>query len=197
MELDDLKQTWNKTNKQTINRDIMNIIQHKNSGPVASLNREFLKPVGMMLIVPIIFISMNLKNIEGVFTSVLFWSYIGFYIVVVIFSYYSLQIVKQMQVMDGMVKANLEKQISLLETRLRWKMIGLPVAMLFFVILFEVVPYFQDYKMLNTWHSLSPLIRFGIYAAMFLFQYLIAKRINKLKFQNNIDRLKQLVKEME
>ena len=99
--------------------------------------------------------------------------------------------------MDGKVKSNLEQQISILETRLNQNLIGIRVALLFFIILTEVLPYFQNFRMLNTWHSLSPFIRFGAYAGLFLFQYFLSRRISDRKFGQPIARLKELVKQME
>ena len=65
------------------------------------------------------------------------------------------------------------------------------------MIAMTVVPYFQNFRMLNTWHSLSPFIRFGAYAGLFLFQYFLSRRISDRKFGQPIARLKELVKQME
>jgi hypothetical protein len=85
----------------------------------------------------------------------------------------------------------------LLETRLRQNLIGIRVALLFFIVLTEVLPYFQHFRMLNTWHSLSPFIRFGAYAALFLFQYFVSRTVSQRKFGQHIAHLKELVKQMQ
>jgi cbb3-type cytochrome oxidase subunit 1 len=102
-----------------------------------------------------------------------------------------------MEQIDGMVKLNLEQQISLLETRLRQNLIGIRVALLLFIVLLEVLPYFQNFRMLNTWHSLLPVIRFGAYAALFLFQYFVSRKVSQRKFGRHIAHLKELVKQMQ
>jgi hypothetical protein len=51
--------------------------------------------------------------------------------------------------------------------------------------------------MLNTWHSLSPFIRFGAYAALFLFQYFVSRMVSQQKFGQHIAHLKELVKQMQ
>jgi hypothetical protein len=104
--------------------------------------------------------------------------------------------VSKMERMDGMVRLNLEQQINVLETRLKWKMVGLRITLLFFIALTEVLPYFQSYRMLDMWHSLDPFIRFGTYAALLTLQYFMSSMVNKRKFGVHVDYLKELMKEM-
>jgi hypothetical protein len=51
--------------------------------------------------------------------------------------------------------------------------------------------------MLDKWHSLSPIIRFGSYAALLLMQYFIARKIRERKVGRHLTYLKELVKEMQ
>jgi hypothetical protein len=150
-----------------------------------------------MTVVPIAIIGTNLQHIDKTFSSALFWFYILFCISVIIFARLNYSLVEKMQGMDGMVKSNLEQQITLLESRLRQNLVGIRVALLFFVVLTEVFPYFQNFHMLNTWHSLSPFTRFGAYAALFLFQYFLSRRVSRQKFGRHIDHLKRLVMQMQ
>jgi hypothetical protein len=198
MELDDLKQTWKQTPlKKATNTDIMELIQHKSYGPVSALKTAFRKQIMLMAILPVVLLTTNLGNADAVLTSVLFWSYVVFCLGVIVFSYYNYRIVEKMEGMDGMVKSNLEQQLHLLETRLRWNMIGLRIVLLYFIVLLEVVPYFQHYRMLSKWHSLDPLIRFGAYAAFLILQYFTSRRVCQQKFGRHIAYLKSLVNELE
>jgi hypothetical protein len=199
MELDDLKHQWKQADKiqKPKNQNIMELIQHKSNGPVAALKRSFKKQMIAMTIVPIAIIATNLQHIDKTLTSALFWFYIVFCIGVIIFARLNYAVVKKMERMDGMVKPYLEQQIFILETRLRQNIIGIRVALLFFIVLTEVLPYFQNFHMLNTWHSLSPFIRFGAYAALFLFQYFVSRRVSHQKFEQHIAHLKELVKQMQ
>jgi hypothetical protein len=199
MELDDLKRQWQQAGKiqKTENKNIMNMIQHKNYGPVAALKRSFRKQMVVMTVVPIAVIGTNLDHIEKTLTSALFWCYIVFCIGVIVFAGLNYTIVKRMEGMDGMVKSNLEQQIFILETRLRQNIIGIRVALLFFIVLTEVLPYFQHFSMLNKWHSLSPFIRFGAYAALVMLQYFISQKVSGQKFGRHIAYLKELVQQMQ
>jgi hypothetical protein len=197
MELDDLKRSWNSQPIQlTKNINIMELIQHKSYGPVAALKRGFKRQMRIMILMPLFIFATNSMNAEGLLKSILFWSYVGFCIVAVLFFYFNYRIASRMEAMEGAVKANLEKQTLLLEKRLRWKIIGLPIATLFFVLLFEIVPYIQHYSMLTKWHNLSPFIRFGTYALVLLLQYFANRRISERRFGAHLGRLKELVKEM-
>lgn len=198
MELDDLKQTWKKTSaKKTTNTDIMELIQHKSYGPLAALKSGFRKQIAVMGVLPVILLATNLDNISIVLGSVMFWSYVAFCLGVVSFAYRNYRIVDKMEGMDGMLKSTLMQQITLLETRLRWKIVGLRIALLFFISLTEIVPYFQHYRILDKWHSLSPFIRFGTYAGLLLLQYFASRKMIQRKFGRHLAYLKQLVREME
>ena len=198
MELDDLKQNWKQSAiKKTKNTDIMNLIQHKSYGPVAALKRAFRKQMVLMILLPVMLLLTNSDDISRPLTSVMFWSYVAFCIAAIVFAYYNYRIADKMGIMDGMVRSNLDQQISLLERSLRWDAIALRIVLLFFIILAETVPYFQHYRMLDKWHSLDPFIRFGSYAALFILQYFVGKSFRERKFGRHLAYLKELTKEME
>ncbi|TMI67717.1 MAG: hypothetical protein E6H09_23870, partial [Bacteroidetes bacterium] len=166
MELDDLKQTWKETNiKKDKNTDIMDLMKHKSYGPIAALKREFRKQIAVMALLPLMLLFTTINDFSQIYSNVLFWSYVAFCLGMVLFASANYRIVKKMGTLDGLVLSNLKQQVDLLETRLKWKIVGLRIALLFFIVLVEVVPFFQHYRMLDKWHSLSPLIRFGTYAA--------------------------------
>ena len=198
MELDDLKQTWKQTPiHKSLNTDIMELILQKSYGPLAALKKAFRKQILMMSILPIFIFLTNLDDVHKVLTSVMFWSYIAFCIGLIIFSWFNYRIVQKMEGMDAMVKPNLEQQISILETRLKWHITGVRITFAFFMVLTEVVPYFQHYRMLDKWHSLSPLLRFSAYSGLLLLQYFTIRSILHRKFGQHLNYLKSLVKEMQ
>ncbi len=199
MELDDLKQAW-KQNKSIIkpkNTDIMNLIQHKTYGPVAALKKAFNKQMRLMAVLPLLLLVTNVDDVQKVFSNILFWSYIVFCAGVIVYSWFSYQAVKKMEGMDQMIKPNLEQQIDMLETRLNRQIIGIRIVAVYFIILLEVLPYVQHIRMLDKWHSLSPVIRFSIYAAFLALQYFTSRKILHQKFGRHLDYLKSLVMEME
>jgi uncharacterized membrane protein len=198
MELDDLKQTWKETSiTKSKNTDIMNLIKLKSYGPIAALKREFRKQIVVMSVLPLFLLFTTVDNISQISTNVLFWTYVTFCLAMVIFGVVNFRALTKMGTMDEMVRSNLEQQIDLLETRLKWKLVGLRIVLIFFIILVEVVPYFQHYRMLDKWHSLSPFVRFGTYAGFLVLQYFLSRAVNERKFGGHIKYLKALVKEMQ
>jgi len=198
MELDEFKEAWKKTEiKKNSNTNIMKMLQHKSYGPLAALKREFRKQIIVMAILPLILILTVAGDIAIAFTSILFWAYAIFCFAIIIFASFNYRIANKMSVMDGAVKSTLEQQLNVLQERLNWLVIGLRITLLFFVILLEVVPSFQHYRMLDKWHSLSLFFRFGCYIAFFLIQYFTGRKIIYRKFGSHIEYLKELVKQME
>jgi hypothetical protein len=198
MELDDLKQSWKETPVPTpANKNIMEMIQHKSYGPVAALKRGFRKQMIIMALMPFILLLTNASDISKPLTSVLYWSYVVVAIGVILVAYYNYRIADKMQDMNGMVKANLGQQVSLLQKMLRWKIIGLRIVFIFFIVLLEVLPYFQHYRMLDKWHSLPMLTRYAVYLGFLLFQYVMSPIILQRKFGRHLNYLQSLVKEME
>jgi len=198
MELDDLKQSWQKTNKvESHDSDIIRLIQNKNYGPVAALKKAFKKQIKLMIIVPFIIFFTNIDRVDRVLTSIMFWSYIAFCIGLITFSWFNYQMVKRMESMDGMVKANLEQQIATLQSRLKWKITGVRIALLYFILLAEVMPYFQHYSMLDKWHSLSLAVRLAAYVGFLVLQYFISTVVSHRKYGKHLLYLKQLANEMQ
>ena len=199
MDLDKLKHQWKQEDllQKPVNKNIMEMIHRESQGPVAALKKSFKKQMAAMTAIPLLIIATNMHQIDKTLTSALFWFYILFCIGVIVFARLNYNEVRKMEGMDGMVRSNLEQQIFVLETRLKQNIIGIRIALLFFIFLTEVLPYFQHFHMLQTWHSLSPFIRFGAYTALFLFQYFVSRRLSHQKFGQHIVRLKELVKQMQ
>jgi len=198
MELDDLKQTWKQANIQKDkNTDIMDLMKHKSYGPIAALKREFRKQIIVMALLPLFLLFTTIDDLSQIFSNVLFWSYVAFCLGMVVFASANYRIVDKMGRMDRMVRLNLEQQIDLLEKRLKWKIVALRITLLFFIALLEIVPFFQHYRMLDKWHSLSPVIRFASYAALLVLQYFLSRIVSERKFGAHVKYLKALMNEMQ
>jgi hypothetical protein len=196
MELDHFKKIWMHADPQKTNTNIMELIQHKTYGPLAALKRAFKKQIRLMLIIPFILLATNINNLVGVATSIMFWSYVIFCVGIVAFASYNYRLVSKMSGMDSPVRENLELQVSLLEKRLKHLVIALRITLLYFILLAELLPYVQHYRMLNKWHSLNPLIRYSVYAALFILQYFFSSKISYRKFGVHVSYLKEMIKEM-
>ena len=198
MELNDLKKSWKQIPVNNItNTDIMELIQHKSYGPIAALKKAYRKQIILMMLLPFLLLATNMDEISKPLTSVLFWAYVAFCLGVIIYASYNYRLVSKMEGMDKMVKETLEKQVAFLETRMKNMFVGLRIVLLVLITLTEILPYFQHYRMLDKWHSLNPLIRFGSYAALLTYQYFVGRWMLQRKFGEHIAYLKTLVKEIQ
>lgn len=198
MELDDLKQTWQESQStKSSNTNIMELIQHKSYGPLAALKKAFRKQILLMIILPAYVVLTNTDDVNHALKSVMLWGYIAFFLGVIIFTYYNYRMVSKMESMDSLVKSNLEQQVNLLETRMKWKKTGLTIALLFLILLAEITPYFQHYRMSDKWHSVAPAIRFLSYASFMILQYFISTRVNERRYGRHLRYLKELANEMQ
>jgi hypothetical protein len=198
MELDDLKQTWQQSQSiKPSNTNIMELIQQKSYGPLAALKKAFRKHILLMIVLPAYVIITNTDDLNHALKSVMLWAYIAFFLSVIVFTYYNYRMVSKMESMDHLVKANLEQQVNLLQTRMKWKKNGLTIALLFFILLAEIVPYFQHYRMSDKWLTVAPAIRFLSYASFFIFQHFISTWVNERRYGRHLRYLKELVNEMQ
>jgi hypothetical protein len=150
-----------------------------------------------MGLLPFLLLFTNTDDISKPLTSILFWAYVIFCIGIILFAFRNYRIVDEMSSMDGMVKTTLEHHISLLQKRIQQLYIGLRIAMLSLIVLTEIVPYIQHYRMLDKWHSLSPLIRFGSYAALLTVQYFLSRKLLYRKFGSHLNYLQNILHETE
>jgi amino acid transporter len=197
MELDDLKNTWKQG--ETLPQktpDIMEMIHQKSKGPLASLKHAFRR---QMIAVAVLLMAVTVSNaryLESIPGYVLYFSYVVFCIAVIFAFYLNYRRTIKMESMDKAVKTNLEEYIAQLEQRLRWQYTGSRFVVLLFIGLVEVLPLFYHARMLDTWHGVSPFIRFPAYAFYFLIVYVVSRRVKQRKFGQHLSHLKELLNSM-
>lgn len=198
MELDDLKQTWKQADKkQKIpSGDITELIQNKSFGPFAALKKRFRKQIVLVIFTAALLIN-NLSRNHQIFTDVLFWSYIAFCIALCLFFYLNYRLVSKMLCMDGMIKFNLERQVAILEKRLKMQLVGIRIIAVLFIVLSEVLPYLDNEPMLEKWHSLPPLLRLLVYVTLLVSQYFISKAVSQRRYGQHLSYIKNLLNEMQ
>lgn len=198
MELEDLKTTWDESpDEKNVNTNIMQLIQQQSYGPIAALKATFRKQIVFMSIIPLVLVLTNIQDVAGVFTSIIFWVYVAYCIGMILFAAYNYRVVQRLEVPEGSVKQHLETQVRLLEKRANAEIILMRGVLLLLVLLVEVVPYIQHYRMLSYWHSLPVYVRFGCYGLLVLLQYVMNRRIKYSKVGRHLDRLKSLAEQLK
>lgn len=198
MELDDLKNTWKQEDiKQQKTQNIMELIHQKSKGPLASLKQAFRK---QMIVIAVIFIAVTIsngRNIETTAGYVLYCIYLAFCLAVIMTLYINYIKTGKMENMDKPVKNNLQEYIVQVEQRLKWQYIGTRLVVFLFILLVELLPFFYHARMLDKWHSVSPIIRFSSYALYFLLVYFTNHRLKQRRFGRHLDHLKDLLDTMK
>jgi hypothetical protein len=198
MELDDLKQPWLESAKniKPLNTNVMEIIQNKSYGPAAQLKRNFRK---MIIIIPMVvtMIIVTLSKKHDIFSDVLFWFYIIFIFSMMLFFYYNYRLINKMQCMDCLVKSNLEKQVKTLENGFKLRLVIIRGAFIIFIVLLEVLMYYQQEPALAKWYAQPVTVRMPAYAILITAWYFITKLVFRTKYGKHIQNLKNLVQQME
>jgi uncharacterized integral membrane protein len=198
MELDDYKLSWKQEHQtQTKTPDIMKLIHQRSKGPIASLRTSFKKQMMAVGALTSIVIATQARNVDSMPSHLLFWTYIVFALAMTGAFYINYRLTGRMESMEEKVTANLEKHVTMMEQRLNWQLIFARVVILFFIFLLEVIPLYQNVRMLDTWHNLSPLIRFSSYAAYLVFQYFLSRAVTQKKFGKHLDHIKSLLAEVK
>jgi len=197
MELDDLKQAWQQADRQpAASPDVSELIHQKSRGSIALLRKAFRKQMLAVCALMAFFIATQARNVGSVSSHILFWTFLAFCGAMIGMLLWNYRLTHKMASMDARVVQNLEQHIALMEQRLRWQSIGARVVILFFILLLEVIPLYQHVRMLDTWHHLSPWIRFAAYAAYLAFQYVLSRTIAQRRFGRHLSHLKNLLNEI-
>jgi hypothetical protein len=198
MELDDLKRPWQLSarNLEPLNKDIMQMIQKSSDGPVARLKRSFRKPLVLLPVVVLMLIN-NLAPRHAIFSDTLFWLYIGVCLVLIGYFYYSYRMVSRMQEMDGMVKANFEKQLNSLEVGIRRKLLFIRVMSIVFIMAVEILMYLQQEPSFARWYAQPAWLRLLCYSLLLTLFFFFTREVSRRKYSRHIQHLKELLSQMQ
>lgn len=198
MELDDLKQTWNTPfNYNNLNNDtIIQMIQHNSTGPLAGLKKAFRKQYRVIIIVAV-FVLMQLTHGFTSINIIMFSFYAALCAGLAYFFYSNYRVVQRMETMDMQIKATIQQQITLLETRLRWHLIGIRIALLVFIALIEILPLFQHSRMIDKWHLLPVYTRIFAYAGIIALMYFVSRSLSRRKYGRYLAHLKELATHLQ
>ncbi|WP_247236533.1 hypothetical protein [Telluribacter sp. SYSU D00476] len=175
----------------------MELIHQRSKGPIARLQNAYRRQMAAVAVLMSTVMVIHAKNVESVSSHLLFWTYVGFCLLMIAALFRNYRLTRKMERMDETVKNTLEQHVTMLEQRMKWQSIVARVVIIFFILLLEVIPLYQHVRMLATWHSLPPVVRFSSYAAYLVFQYYLSRAITQKKFGKHLDHLKNLLNEMK
>jgi hypothetical protein len=197
MELDDLKQTWKETTGKIkpSQKNIMELIQNKDHGPVAQLKRRFRRRlVAIPLVLSVLIF--DLSRHHDIFSDLLFWLYVFICIMLTGYFYMNYRLLGNMQRMDGQVRATLERQVRILEKGVIWRLVIVRSLFIVFIVLLEVLLYYRQEPSLVKWYAQPLGIRLASYAILWLSFYFFSGFVIQHEYKKHILYLKGLVEQV-
>jgi hypothetical protein len=164
MELDDLKKNWQKDIElpKSIHTSIMEQLQNKTYGPVATLKAKYLRQLaGLAIIVPLFIYEVIadplLNNIMGLLPLLFFFLLLAFH------GFYNYRILRSLQLPGLPVAATIESQVKKLErANYYFNIVNLALLVLLPVVL-EIVMHYRLVPAFAPWHQVAVLWRILIY----------------------------------
>ena len=197
MELDEFRDMWAKsaTQPSAINYNITELIYRDAKGPLAMLEKKFKATLYIFPFVMILFGGTFISN--GVNQSVITWLLFSILFIEFLFTLFNYITIKQIQQPAGNVKDNLLKRVFLLQQRNHnylYLHVGLYTLM---AILLELSVYFNFDTGHNWWGQIAPVLRGAIIVAFLMSQYFIKRYSQKQMYGQYIDKLNELIGQME
>jgi len=197
MELDDLKKSWKESTENIPPaNNIMELIHNKSNGPLAILKKRFRKRL-ILLPLMVAFVIINLSRHHAIFSDALFWCFIAFCIMMCGYFLFSYRLMHHFKYMETEVKANLERQVKTLEKIYRVRLIIIRAFSVLYIVLLEVLLYYNQEPSLVKWYAQPLFIRLSGYAAVLVILFFVSKYVLNHKYGRHIKYLKELVGQMQ
>jgi len=197
MELDNLKTLWQQQGSENAPQDIQLLLKKNSNGPVAKMKRN-LRHELTVVIVTYGFASIYFFIAEEGLLSSLGWVYVTLGLLFVYYFIRKYRLLNSMECMSCQVKANLSRQVTVLEKYVRWYEIAgtaiIPLfAMYTFWFLVPKVRYMNGKPELNN-YALFWVI--GTILLSILFYFLNRWYVKKL-YGKHIKKLKLMLEQMD
>ncbi|MEP6613158.1 MAG: hypothetical protein ABJA76_14760 [Mucilaginibacter sp.] len=197
MELDELRDMWTKSTTQptTINYNITELIYRDANGPLATLEKKFKAALYIFPLVLLLFGGTFISN--GANQSVITWLLFSILFIEFLFSLFNYITIKQIQQPTGNIKDNLLKRFFLLQQRSHnylYLHVGLYMLM---AVLLELSIHFNFDTSHNWWGHIAPVLRMAIIVMFLTAQLFIKRHSQKQMYGQYIDKLNELIGQME
>jgi hypothetical protein len=195
MELDELKEMWNRADQTaSANYNVTELIYRDSKSPLAAIERNLKFALLVFPLVAILFTGNFLGSSHQSPTRILLFAIL---FIEFLFSLLNYGLIKKIQQPEGDIKTSLLNKVSLLQ-----KLCGLYVYVqlglyALMVVLLEISMYFQLDNNFNGWAKINPAIRTTVYV-VFLVVQLVIKRISQKKLYGQyLDQLNNLALQMD
>ena len=196
MELDDLKNTWKQERiHQNKTQNIMEMIHHESLGPVAMLKKKFKRRL-IFISVLIIITALTFLTQLSIGEKVWFFISIMGCLIVFVNTYSNYELTSELERRDGPVKAQVESYVATIEKRLKRQYNIEFGFVLLLGMLIEIAIHFYHGELAEAWNAVNPLVRLASYILFFVVLYLLTRYTKWRDFDRHVNRLKNLLNEL-
>lgn len=199
MELDDLKNNWQKSNSinpSTSKKKIMELSQQKSYGPVASLKSALGRQVVIIPFLLIVLIIQVLRT-PNLRTDPFFGLFAGIIILAAIFFSAAYFILKKMSKSDAPVADQLKRQLrSLQQMLLCYRLISLAGVVLLVVFL-ETFKNIGTAQLMQPWYEVNVGLRICAYIGLMVLSFVLSRSRFYKDFGKHLDELKKSLSDTE
>ncbi len=197
MELNDLKQNWNKTtlSQSPSKNNVMNIIKSKSNGPTSILESKFKKQLWALIALPVLIAVQFYKTPLMLNNPAIWFLYSlgfisGFHIL------YNYLIVKKLQHPQFSVKENVETQITRLENSFKMFRIFMSLVYILVPVGLELVIKYNLQTGLEQWYGVNLPIRLLVYVGGLIGMYFLSRRWFQSTYGRLLSNLKNLAEQL-
>jgi hypothetical protein len=197
MELNDLKQNWNKTtqSQSPLKNNIMNIIKSKSNGPTSILESKFKKQLWALIALPVLIAVQFYRTPQMLNNPAIWFLYLlgfisGFYIL------YNYLIVKKLQHPQFAVKENIETQVTKLENSFRIFRIFMLLVYILVPVGLELAIKYNLQTGFEQWYGVSLPIRILVYVGGLIAMYFLSRRWFQSTYSGLLSNLKSLAEQL-
>lgn len=201
MELDTLKKSWN-TISADINQpefDIISALKKEMNSPLAELRKKAEKQIKILPILFAFLVVIAVKT-PGARDSLLIWMALIILPFTLIYYYFNVKLIRELEVYHGSVKNDIETKVKKLINSNDRYLIITRLVFLTLLITSELMIRYNRSDLVDGLHSLSQLavpLRLLIYTGIFGLHYLVSAYTFNLYFGRHLKRLKSILSELQ
>jgi hypothetical protein len=200
MELDDLKQAWQQQTPENIDvrndKNIIDMIQDKNYGPLASMKARFSKSLILMPVAILIFIYDFIVKPQ-LFQEPLMWFFMGFILYVSITMYFFYRVTNRLLMFRYSLKQDMEKDVQELDRRYKRMLYKNSIVLIAFCVFLEILMSYHQEPDFAGWYKVALYWRILAYIAGLALNYFSYKKLWYRNVGQHIDNLKEMLRQME
>lgn len=195
MELDDLKQNWNKSSEQykTPAFDLAHLLAKQTAGPLATLKAKYrLQAILLPLAAGVLGFSMMQHAILR--QNAFIWFIVPVMLMLALMYYRDYSVIVKIEETNAeSLKSSMQERIALLQRNGKQQLYLTRVILLVLISILEATMYLQEVPDFLTWQSIALPLRLTVYVLVIFIQPYVSKYFFNLSFGQYINRLQELL----